>query len=67
MFSCDLCGHMLVKGKTKWVQSEDNSLHICIDCVKICKTIVDDPNTGNLTYLHEYKNKLEERGINCQK
>lgn len=52
---CDLCRKELHKGRSKWVGASDGSQQICLDCVKICKEIVNDPSTGPLTYLNEYK------------
>ena len=61
MLICDLCRKRL-DGKITYMSIKNGSSHICEECVKICRIIVKDPNTQKITYLNEYKEKLDREG-----
>ena len=58
MIICDLCRKPLKDGE-KCVKNIES--HICLDCIKTCIEIVNDPTTVPLVYLNEYR-ELKEKG-----
>lgn len=57
MFICDMCRKQLGTGM-KWIALKDETHHICESCIKTCQDIVNDPKTGVVVYMNEYKDQL---------
>ena len=57
MIICDLCRNDL--RKRKYVVYEKRKLHVCQECLEICKLILKDPGeaTTKITYLNEYRER----------
>jgi ATP-dependent protease Clp ATPase subunit len=60
---CDMCQRKLYKSNKKYIESklDENKKHICEDCIKLCKKIIDDPKQGNIIFFNYWMEQSGEK------